>query len=229
MQLAGIGLRVLDVGHQPRDPAWKAVLREWVLDFSSDTEPLADTLQRLSMASSAELDQWADTMLAGAGEAGDAGLWPFIAAALQVVWVAQASRLNAVEFADAGASHECPTCGSLPVASLLKSGGNLEGRRYLHCGLCSTEWYRPRIHCLHCGSSEGVSYHAIAGAGDTVRAEICDVCQSYTKLIAQDKNPAADPCADDVATLGLDILMNQNGYSRLGCNFFMIPSLSPAS
>jgi FdhE protein len=222
-------LRALAVEHQRRDTVWKAVLREWVLDFSPDAESLADTLRRLSMATSAELDHWADAMLAGAGEANEAGLWPFIAAALQVVYVAKASQLNAADFAHATASHECPACGLLPVAGLIKSGGNLEGLRYLHCGLCSTEWHRPRIRCIHCDSSEKVAYYAIEGAGDTVRAETCDACRSYGKLIVQDKNPAADPCADDVATLGLDVLMNEQGYSRLGCNFFLMPSLSLSS
>ena len=41
----------------------------------------------------------------------------------------------------------------------------------------------------------------------TVRAETCDACGSWVKQMLQTRNPALDPVADDVGTLGLDALM----------------------
>ena len=38
------------------------------------------------------------------------------------------------------------------------------------------------------------------------------------------KDPQVDPAADDLATLGLDLLMGENKFVSNGLNFFMIHS-----
>ena len=60
-------------------------------------------------------------------------------------------------------------------------------------------------------------------AASLVQAETCDVCKAYLKLIRRDKDAAADPVADDLATLALDILVDESGFSRSGPNLLLVP------
>ena len=57
---------------------------------------------------------------------------------------------------------------------------------------------------------------------DAVRAETCDACKSYLKIVYQEKGPV-DPVADDLATLTLDILVDEAGYARSGPNLLLVP------
>jgi FdhE protein len=45
------------------------------------------------------------------------------------------------------------------------------------------------------------------------------------KLFSPERGPQAEPFADDVATLSLDLLMSEEGYSRGGVNFFLLPGV----
>jgi FdhE protein len=38
-----------------------------------------------------------------------------------------------------------------------------------------------------------------------------------------EKDPRVDPVADDLATLALDILMDDSGFQRASPNFFFVP------
>ncbi|HMX17540.1 MAG TPA: formate dehydrogenase accessory protein FdhE, partial [Rhodocyclaceae bacterium] len=53
--------------------------------------------------------------------------------------------------------------------------------------------------------------------------ETCDDCHSYLKIVYQEKAPDADPVADDLATLALDILVYEAGYTRAGPNLLLVP------
>jgi FdhE protein len=55
-----------------------------------------------------------------------------------------------------------------------------------------------------------------------VRAETCDSCKSYLKIVYSRKGPV-DPVADDLATLALDILVDEAGYARSGPNLLLVP------
>jgi FdhE protein len=95
--------------------------------------------------------------------------------------------------------------------------------RYLVCGLCSTEWYLPRLICANCGSTEGISYFNIEGDTSGAKAECCSQCRTYLKLFYLESTPAAEPFADDAATLALDTLVSEEGFSRTGPNFYLLP------
>ena len=116
----------------------------------------------------------------------------------------------------------CPVCGSAPVASVLRIGGNIAGHRYLHCSLCATEWHMVRIKCSHCESTKGVRYQGAEDAegkiGEVVQAETCTACHTYRKLVNQEKDPYAEPLADDLASLTLDLLMGDTDFSRASGN-----------
>ena len=54
------------------------------------------------------------------------------------------------------------------------------------------------------------------------RAESCGSCESYTKLIVQPKNVRVDPIADDLASVALDMLVDDAGFVRSGPNYLLI-------
>ena len=49
-----------------------------------------------------------------------------------------------------------------------------------------------------------------------MRAECCDDCGHYLKVVQMDKDPHAEPVADDLAGPTLDLLVLQSGKQRHG-------------
>jgi FdhE protein len=160
-------------------------------------------------------------LLTGNGSAGgglDASVAPFLMAALQVYWVGMAAALPIGDVRPIDVRGVCPLCGTLPVASIVRSDKHSPGYRYLHCGLCATEWHLVRITCSHCLANEGIQYHAIEGGSEAVRAESCGQCLTYRKILYQEKDPEGEPVADDLASLALDLLMTEAGFHRASGN-----------
>lgn len=215
----------LDVASRHRDPAWREGLRLIAERLNPGEGPIAALCCRIREAADEELDDWAVHLLSANFGNIDLGLASFVAAALQANLTSAAARLDAGRFGAMESAHLCPVCGSWPVASVLQTGGSVQGLRYLCCSLCSTEWNRPRIHCIHCGSSKDVAYFGLEGTGEAVQAEACGGCKTYVKIMNREKEPEVDPFADDLATLSLDVLMAEEGYQRLGFNPFLIPGL----
>lgn len=213
----------LDISSWRRDPAWRDALSSIAEDLSSGGGPLGTVCDCIKQATDEQTESWAESLLAADFDRLDAGLAPFLAAALQVRWASQASHLDAGKIGATDVSHLCPVCGSLPVVSALQIGGSVQGLRYLVCGLCASEWNRPRIHCINCGSSKDVAYFGLEGTGEAVKAEACGDCKIYVKIVNREKDPTVDPFADDLATLALDVLMAEEGYQRLGFNPLLIP------
>ena len=60
-----------------------------------------------------------------------------------------------------------------------------QATRFCACSLCGTLWNYPRIKCTLCGSTEGIAYQEIAGGPATVKAETCESCGSYVKMLQQ--------------------------------------------
>ena len=83
-------------------------------------------------------------------------------------------------------------------------------------------WHAVRIKCVLCGSTEGVSYRSIEGRPDTVKAETCDKCGQYVKILYQVKDRTLDPLSDDIASLDLDMLLAGEGWTRGGHNLFLL-------
>src|SRR5271169_1422748 len=98
-----------------------------------------------------------------------------------------------------------------------------QGLRFLVCTLCATEWHLVRIKCASCASTEGIAYFEIEGAGGLVKAETCDQCRTYSKIVFAEKDADAEVFADDLATLALDILVDEAGWRRSTPNPFLLP------
>jgi FdhE protein len=211
-----------------RDPAWCNVLYS-LLDkieaAGAVTPALAKVFDTLRPKSPAELDAQADAALAHRYGEVDPATAPFIMAALQVVWTDLASRLDTRDIPSLDTPGVCPVCGSLPVASIVRVGGQFQGYRFLQCGLCATEWHMVRTKCSNCDSTKGIAYHAIEGASQALKAESCDECHTYRKIGYQEKDLAFEPLADDLASLVLDLLMNEAGYQRTGPNPLLWPEV----
>jgi FdhE protein len=117
----------------------------------------------------------------------------------------------------------CPVCGSVPMSSSVVGWPGAHNTRYCACSLCGTMWNVVRVKCVLCSSTEGISYHSIDEGFAVVKAETCDVCNRYVKILYQVKDHMLDPLSDDVATLGLDIALAEQGvWKRGGQNPFLL-------
>ena len=96
-----------------------------------------------------------------------------------------------------------------------------ETARYASCMLCATLWNEVRVKCLVCSSTKGIGYQEIDGQGGTIKAETCDECSSYVKVLYHDKDTTLEPVADDVGSLGLDQLLRDGPWRRAGLNPFL--------
>jgi FdhE protein len=144
-----------------------------------------------------------------------------ILAGLQVHFSQLATQLPAERLQPAG-DGACPVCGSAPMTSAVVGWPGAHNTRYCSCSLCGTMWHAVRIKCVLCGSTEGVSYRSIEGRPDTVKAETCDKCGRYVKILYQVKEHGLDPLSDDIASLDLDVLLAGEGWGRGGHNLFLL-------
>lgn len=145
----------------------------------------------------------------------------FVAAALQVHMARIASRLDAKALQPVGDAL-CPVCGGPPVSSVIVGWQQAANTRYCVCALCQTWWHYVRIRCTACGTTKGIGYKEVDGAPNGVQAETCEECHSYVKILHQHKHPQLEPVADDIATLGLDLLVREAGYRRGAFNPFLL-------
>lgn len=205
------------------EPAFDATLDRLVaLCETLDMPDAARTaLTRLRAADPATRHAMASAALAGAPEAETLGRHVFVAAALQVHFTRLAAGLDAAQLVPVG-DGACPACGSPPVASMIVGWLGAHSTRFCACSLCGTLWNYVRIKCTVCGSNEGIAYQEVEGGPGLVKAETCDSCRSFVKILHQHKDPALDPFADDCATLAIDLLMRETGYRRGAVNPFLL-------
>jgi FdhE protein len=226
----------------PREPQWRHALHEILSTLTSGAQlsaAAADSVRRLSAASDTWCDSQADRLLAGITVGLDLGAAPLVAAALQVYWVRlvveTAGRFGAAVFERPASAPTCPCCGFRPTASVVRIGGAEHGYRYLHCALCSSQWHLVRIRCAHCLGTKGINYQALdssepggrSAARDrapivAVRAECCDVCGHYLKILSMEKDHEIEPVADDLASVALDLLVSETGKNLAGVNLMLL-------
>jgi FdhE protein len=207
-------------------PAWRDTLRALLADLSADPDvpaPLHPVLERLAATDDDALGALARQALADNIGREDLAAAPLVMAALQVSFAARAAALDERSVPYIDPATVCPVCGSAPVASVLRIGGEAGGHRYLHCGVCATEWHMVRVKCSHCESTKGVRYQGVESSDSKVSAQVvlaetCDQCHTYRKVVNQEKDPYAEALADDLASLTLDLLMGDTEFSRASGN-----------
>ena len=201
-------------GHR-RDPAWRDGLA-MLLDTVAEglPSPAAAIAAELRARSAESAETHADAFLRSVIDDKDAGSSFWIAAALQIYFTRLAGRLPVRALRLLEERSLCPCCGSTSSASVVTGAGQNPGARYLYCSLCSTAWNYSRAVCVTCGGSRTLAIRGIEGDSDVVKAETCDECGTYSKMAYQAKDMQVDPYADDLATLGLDVMVGEAGWSR---------------
>ncbi|HLR81838.1 MAG TPA: formate dehydrogenase accessory protein FdhE [Paenalcaligenes sp.] len=246
-QAATHGLPPLAALDWQRDPVWQKVLHQ-LLDYLLDAEMrgeqadnIRQLLQRIKDMPAVELEVQADQLLAGSVSGVDLAAAPFIAAALQVYWthmVCSSAALRTDEqYQKMNLSEQttCPCCGSLPTTSMVHSFGGMAGQRYVACSLCGLQWHMPRIRCTRCLHEDGVEYMSLmspdADEDDyqtpAVMAETCPECKTYLKIIHTEREPFAEPIADELANIQLDVLMGEGEYYKHGINLLLLFAQDP--
>ncbi len=104
----------------------------------------------------------------------------------------------------------CPVCGKEPKIGQIRE----EIGRFLFCNQCGFEWHFPRIKCPFCGNEEQqtLSYFTVEG-DERYRVDVCNECKRYIKIVDfRESKKDANMDVEDIATLHLDILANEEGY-----------------
>ncbi|MBU2055369.1 MAG: formate dehydrogenase accessory protein FdhE [Proteobacteria bacterium] len=105
----------------------------------------------------------------------------------------------------------CPICGREPKIGEIRDE---EGTRYLFCNQCGFEWSFLRIKCPFCGNEEQqtLAYFTVE-EDEQRRVDVCNACKRYIKIVDfRETNQKADLDVEDIATLHLDMLANDEGY-----------------
>lgn len=205
------------------DPVAEATVMS-LLDWLAERALPAPTLQAiayLKAATSPELQQIASAVLKNAGPADDLTRHGLVEMGLQVHVTRIAANLHAADLTPV-ADAACPVCGSAPMTSSIVGWPNARNARYCNCALCGTRWNVVRVKCLLCGATDGITYKMIEGQPASIKAESCASCRTYVKVLYEVDEPGLDPLADDVASLGLDMLMTGENWIRGGQNPFLL-------
>ena len=216
-KLSGAGMPPLAADGHSRDPVWLDGLHSLVARFSAAAgmpEELAAVVADLEDRSDDELEAMADRFLGASVPPEEAGQALFIAAALQVYFTKLAAGLTPDQLNLLPERGLCPCCGSTPVCGVVTASGKSPGVRYLYCSLCSTAWNYVRAVCISCGQSGNVSVRGIEEESEAIQAETCDDCHTYSKAFYLAKDGEIDPYADDLASLGLDLMIADAGWAR---------------
>ncbi|WP_233961445.1 formate dehydrogenase accessory protein FdhE [Pectobacterium versatile] len=217
----------LDITVFPRDAHWHTLLRALIEELKPDASgQVLSTLENLEKASEQELEEQATALLQHEFRAESNDKAPFIWAALSLFWAQMASQLPGKARAVPGEHRQfCPVCGSIPVSGVVQLGTS-SGLRYLHCNLCESEWHMVRVKCSNCEESSELNYWSLDSENSAIKAESCGHCGTYLKLLYQEKDHRVEAVADDLASLVLDVKMEEEGFSRSSINPFLFPESS---
>lgn len=216
------GLAPLNLRHWTRSKEWRALLIALIDMLKPEAnDTMLATFEWLEKAAESELEALADALLDERYEEVSSDKAVFIWAALSLYWTQLTQQLPRNTQPEVGERQCCPVCGSMPVAGMVHFG-ETQGLRYLHCALCESQWNVVRAKCSCCEQSGKLDYWSLDnGEVAAVRAESCGDCNSYIKVMYQDKDPYVEVVADDLATIFLDSEMEEKGFARSALNPFL--------
>jgi FdhE protein len=223
------GMPPLSAQAHERSAAWRADLHDVLAEVRTRVvNGAASAVGAVLALGTNELEALADRILSGTTLDDDAAHVPFVGAALQVYFTRLAASIDVETVSRCDVATICPVCASRPSASVVRIGTDRQNLRYLACSLCSTEWHLTRVQCSSCETEKGLKYLTVEKEGrgpqhSVARAEACDECKSYLKIFYQEHDAGVEPLADDLATLALDVLVDEQGYSRSGPNLLLHP------
>lgn len=210
-----------------RNVYWLDAMNHLLSEFQASSDycrdEIAKEVDRIQNLSNEEKEVLADQLLQGNFERVGSDTAIFLWAALSLYWAQLARAFELDLYEEAGVErHVCPICGSEPVASVVTVGPP-EGARYLHCNLCESEWHYVRVQCSNCESGGKIRYWTLDDENSPIKTESCGDCHSHLKIFYQNKNAMLEPVADDLASLALDALMEEEGFARSTINPFLFP------
>jgi FdhE protein len=210
-------------GHR-RASAWRHGLALLLDSINPEDLPALarEVMVRLRSSAPEDLEALADGFLTGDLDPADAGAALYVTAALQVYFTRLAADLAVDDLRLLEERGLCPCCGSTPVAGMVTASGGTPGTRYLHCSLCATAWNHVRATCITCGESRTIALKGVEGDNGAIKAETCDDCHTYSKAFYLAKDTKLDPVADDLASVGLDVLVAEGGWLRHAPNPFLL-------
>ncbi|WP_075182434.1 formate dehydrogenase accessory protein FdhE [Pantoea sp. 1.19] len=222
---AASGKPPLDIHTLPRSAHWQQLLHSLIAELKPEMSGQAlAVLENLEKTSAPELEAMASALFNEDFAQVSSDKAPFIWAALSVYWAQMAALIPGKARAEYGEQRQfCPVCASVPVASVVHMGTQHGGLRYLHCNLCESEWHVVRAKCTNCEQTGNLHYWSLESENAAVKAESCGDCGTYLKMLYQEKDPAVEPVADDLASLVLDARMEQEGFARSSINPFLFP------
>jgi len=105
----------------------------------------------------------------------------------------------------------CPICGHLPAGARQEK---VEGKRFLICSLCETEWLFNRMTCPQCGNDDHTTlgYFTVEGIEDW-KVSFCRKCNTYFKEIITNEPVSV---FDLELNVQLDLLARGEGFQPLG-------------
>ena len=224
------GLPPLSCDTLVREEAWlgvlDAVLKAYQLPEGNTA--VQEALEQIRTADAGQRKVWAIALVSGQYDQVPAALVPFLGAALQVAWTNWLFQIETDKFRESKSQTHCPACGSLPVAGVIRHRGKLNGLRYLSCSLCSCEWHYVRVKCTQCENSKELGYFslendAVLAEKAPLRAEACPSCETYLKLLYLEHDTEAEAVSADLASLALDMRLDQEGYHRQAPNLLLAP------
>ena len=107
----------------------------------------------------------------------------------------------------------------------MRIGDAGHGVRYATCSLCACEWHVTRIKCVPCQNTRGIATRPSKAPASTAHPRVRG--RNLPRLPGQpqdrldETDPAVDAFADDLATLALDMLVDEAGFHRAGRNLFL--------
>lgn len=214
-------LAPLSIANLPLTDEWLDYLHVIIHQLKGYNQPIDDAVTQLENESKATLNTLATNLLTGNFEQINSNKAIFIWSALSLYYSQLANQLPGKAIVDVGEQRQyCPVCHSMPIASNIHLGANV-GSRYLHCSLCESEWNVTRVKCTNCEDMSALNYYSLDDERAAIKAECCDTCHSYLKIFNQEKLPHLDIVADDLASLMLDMKIEEAGFAKTGINPFL--------
>ncbi len=111
----------------------------------------------------------------------------------------------------------CPVCGAKSNFSRLRVS---DGRRFMFCDRCFTEWETKYLQCVRCGNDEpGTILYITLEHDEAYQLYYCEKCKGYLKTYDERQTErAVDLYIANVETIYLDIIAKAKGYSNHYCD-----------
>ncbi len=109
----------------------------------------------------------------------------------------------------------CPLCSAKAALASVIEGP----QRILHCTYCGTSGQFKFIGCPNCGSTDTPDLSTIISDDEPgFRIATCDACHTYVKVVESSVLKEMTMEQADIASLPLDIVAQQKGYTRMAPN-----------